>query len=438
MLRGVPGAVDYAFETVTPRESSLPDGVDTPQASQGDARSKPKAGLRIGFVTPRYGPGVVGGAEGLMAEAARGLRRRGHEVEILTTTARSHYTFANEFSAGVEKSDGLLIRRFDSTVASNRRWATLERRMQLGLTLRPRDEPTWAAGTVRTPGLPLYLASHARGYDALILAPYPAWTTLQSAGIAPERTILLPCLHDEPYARLGLVAEMLEQVAEVWFLSEPEHLLAHRLAHLAPYHRVVGGAVEVPTRYGAAEFRRRHHLERPFLLYAGRREDGKGWRQLTADFGLAVLGREVPFDLVTVGVGEPSIPRGLGPRIHDLGYLSDAELADAMAAAEALLQPSRNESFSRTVMQAWLAGTLVIATDDGEVVRWHCEASGGGLTYRDGYELGQCLSFLAAAPKRAAAMAARGREYVLSRYTWPSVLDSMEEALGRFDSAGSS
>ena len=77
-------------------------------------------------------------------------------------------------------------------------------------------------------------------------------------------------------------------------------------------------------------------------------------------------------------------------------------MPSAFAAAEALVQPSANESFSRTLMEAWLAGTPVIATAAGEVVTWHCERSGGGLTYVDELEFAQCLRFIAEAPKAAA------------------------------------
>ena len=64
---------------------------------------KPVEPGTIAFVPPRYGPGVVGGAEAVLAEAARGLRDRGHPVEILTTCARDHYTWANEFPTGGER-----------------------------------------------------------------------------------------------------------------------------------------------------------------------------------------------------------------------------------------------------------------------------------------------------------------------------------------------
>jgi glycosyltransferase involved in cell wall biosynthesis len=126
------------------------------------------------------------------------------------------------------------------------------------------------------------------------------------------------------------------------------------------------------------------------------------------------------------------VPPSLEHRVVDLGYLVTAEVADAFAAADAFVQPSANESFSRTIMEAWLAETVVIANGESEVVTWHCERSGGGLVYADELELGQCLRFVAEAPKQAAELARKGREYVLANYTWPSVLDAMERSLEAF------
>jgi glycosyltransferase involved in cell wall biosynthesis len=93
------------------------------------------------------------------------------------------------------------------------------------------------------------------------------------------------------------------------------------------------------------------------------------------------------------------------------------------------VQPSLFESFSRTIMESWLAGTPVIANRACEVVRWHCERSGGGLLYADDYELAEYLAIVADAPERLRHLGARGRDYVLANYTWDVALERMEAAL---------
>ena len=64
---------------------------------------------RLGFVPPRFGDDVIGGAEAVLRETAEGLAERGWDVDILTTCARDHFTWANEYPAGVEE-DGKLRR----------------------------------------------------------------------------------------------------------------------------------------------------------------------------------------------------------------------------------------------------------------------------------------------------------------------------------------
>ncbi len=400
-------------------------------SNRGDDELVKVQPLRIAFVTPRYGEGVVGGSEAVMAEAAWGLAARGHTVELLTTCARSHFTWENEFPPGETQDHGIVIHRFPTVSAISRVLAgELERRVQRSERLSESEEIAWVNGRLRVPDLYLHLVANAERFDAIVLSPYLFWSTIYGAAVAPERTIVMPCLHDESYAYLKVVEKTISAAAGVWFLSEPEHQLGHRIAPgMSSHHPVVGAAVDVPSSYDPAGFRERHGLRRPFILYAGRREDGKGWRQLLAAYAASLVGNDLPFDLVTVGVGAPQVPSGIKDRVIDLGFMSTEELPNAFAAAAAMVQPSVNESFSRTMMEAWLAGTLVIANARGEVITWHCERSGGGLTYSDELEFAQCLHFLAEAPESARALAARGRDYVLANYTWPLVLDRMEHSL---------
>jgi glycosyltransferase involved in cell wall biosynthesis len=87
------------------------------------------------------------------------------------------------------------------------------------------------------------------------------------------------------------------------------------------------------------------------------------------------------------------------------------------------------ESFSRTVMEAWLAGTPVLVVHGSQVVEWHCERSGGGLAFRDGPDLASHLTTLVSDTEEAARLGAKGCQYVLEEYSWPVVLDRMEADL---------
>jgi glycosyltransferase involved in cell wall biosynthesis len=198
---------------------------------------------------------------------------------------------------------------------------------------------------------------------------------------------------------------------------------------VAEHHVVTGAGIDPPNSYNPSGFRERYGLSRPFALYAGRREADKGWDWLLSTFSEALRLRTLDIDLVTIGVGKVKVPPELAGRVVDLGFLSDQDRNDAFAAATVYLQPSRMESFSRSVMEAWLAGTPVLAIAQGEVVAWHCERSGGGLTFNGASDLAAELGAICNSADQAAEMAARGRDYVLREYAWPVVLDRMEAEL---------
>lgn len=386
---------------------------------------------RIALVPPRYGDDVVGGAELVLRQAAHGLARRGWDVEVLTTCARDHYTWANEYPAGVLTDGSVTVRRFP-VVHDVNRWERdrLDRRLAVGLPLEPDEQLAWVSGHFRVPELFHHLVAEAASYRAMVFSPYLFWTTVAGVTVAPERTLVIPCLHDEIFAYLDVFRPVLTRPAQVWFMSEPEHQLAHRImGPLAERHPVTGEGVLVPDAYDPDRFRAKYGLARPFVLFAGRRETLKGWKDLLGGFARAVTRLGVDLDLVSFGVGWMDPPQEVAARVIDLGFLPQDDVADAFAAAAAYVQPSRMESFSRTIMEAWLAGTPVIASAASDVVRWHCERSGAGLVYHDEHELAQCLALVADAPEPLHRLAAAGREYVLTHYTWDAALDRMEEAL---------
>ena len=388
---------------------------------------------RIAMVPTRYGDDVIGGSEAVMREAAHGLAARGWDVDILTTCARSHYSWKNEYDAGLSQDGAVTLHRFEAVQDGDRDNRHLfEQRIQLGLRIDRDEQDVWLHGNVRVPDLFHHLVVNAHRYDAIVLSPYLFWTTAVCWEIAPEKTIVMPCLHDEYYAYLDVFRPMLSEVAQLWFLAEPEHELGHRLvgsAKLAP-HRTTGAGIRLPAGYDPVGFRDRHDLgDRPFVLYAGRREEGKGWPQLLGAFTKAVLVYGADIDLVTTGVGPVEPSPLVASRVHDLGFLDDAELASAFAAAAAYVQPSKNESFSRTIMEAWLAGTGVIANAGSEVVAWHCRRSGAGIVYEEPEELVQAITLVASDPTLLDGLAVQGREYVTREYSTETVLDRMEEGL---------
>ena len=386
-------------------------------------------GRRVVLVCNRYGKGVAGGAEKVLGELGQGLRERGWEVDVAASAARDHYTWENEFPVGESFEDGIRVLRFPAEYRKRSRdRQRIGDLIGAGADVPVPDQYRWMNAGVRVPGMYEYLVDHAAEYRAIVLAPYGFWTTFAGAQVAPERTILLPCLHDEPEAYLEIYRPIFEGSRGLWFQTVPEAELAQRIFRLPERTAVIGSGIDVPAIYDAEGFRRHHGLPDRFAFYAGRREWGKGWPDLLRGLEHAQAVLPEPLPLVTCGVGELGrVPEGL--RVIDVGYLSEQERSDAMAAAFVYLQPSPVESFSRTIMEAWLAGTPVVANAASAVVSWHCQRSQAGLLYRDRFELAESLRLLLEQPRLGEAMAARGRHYVLENYRWSGVLQRAERLL---------
>jgi glycosyltransferase involved in cell wall biosynthesis len=394
------------------------------------------SGRRLAFVTPRFGAEIVGGSEAVMREMALGLAARGWSIDILTTCSVDHHTWLSTLPAGVSEEEGLTVRRFETVPNHTRTGERVHSAIYHGRPATVDEQVSWLSFPFRVPDLFSYLLAEGPAYSIVIFSPYLFWTTTVCMPVVAERAVVVPCLHDEVYARLEVIRPVLGQPASVWFLSEPEHQLAHRLGPVAPRHTVTGAGLEFPTGYDPDGFRSRHGLERPFILYAGRRERDKGWDWLLETYACALDSDDAGLDLVTVGGGTVVIPRRLEDRLRgrviDLGFVSTEDRDSAFAAAAACVQPSLMESFSRSVMESWLAGRPVLARAGGEVVAWHCEQSGGGRLFGDGAELAALMRWLHDDPDQATSAAAAGRQYVVENFSWPAVLDRIEAELAGF------
>jgi glycosyltransferase involved in cell wall biosynthesis len=382
---------------------------------------------RVAVVSATAG-GTVGGAETVLREMAMGLAQRGWDVDLLTSAADSIYTWQNVVPEGTTTEGPLTVRRFAAVGLTQPNRDRLGARILGGEQLQMAEQYQWVNSGMRLPGLFDYLSDQAQQYRAIVCGPYMFWAGLVLADLAPERTILMPCLHDEPFARLEVYRYQLKSVRGLWFLSTPERQLGERLDLIGPRSEVVGSAVTVPAGIDVGDFRSRFGIEEDFLFFAGRREWGKGWPRLLDDlaFATAVLGESPP--LVTCGVGDVGrVPSGA--RVVDLGTITDAQRASGQAAAAACLQPSAMESFSRTVLESFLLGTPVIANGDSAVVRWHCDRSGAGVTYSNRYEFAECVRLVQTDPDLMRQIGKNGPPYVEEHFTWPSVLDRAEQSI---------
>ena len=385
---------------------------------------------RIAFVCPRFSEkGTVGGAETLLKALAEQAAAAGREVDFLTTCAESHFTWENVLPAGERRIGNLNVRFFPVDPRDTATFFRVQTAISNRGNFTEHDEELWIRNSVNSETLYRHLREHGARYDRIVTGPYLFGVTYFASLVHPAKTLMVPCLHDEPFAYLGIMRKLFQSVAGFMFNAEPERDLARRLFSLDPARCAVVGLGMEPFDADPAAFARRHGLTAPYVIFSGRREAGKG-TPLLCDYLAAFrerTGRDVR--LVFTGSGPIEAPASLEKAILDLGFVSNQEKHEAMAGAVAFIHPSTLESLGIVLLESWLAGTPALVHAKSEVLRWQCARSGGGLWFRSYPEFEEELLLLLNHADLRARLGAAGRACVLSEYSWPSVMKRMFDAL---------
>jgi len=390
---------------------------------------------RIAFIVPRYEPVSAGGAEVHAQRLAEKVKERGHNVEVFTTCARDHFTWKNFYEPGKKMINDIRVWRF--RVNLNRRadeFLAIQSRIDRRLDISGEEEIKWVKESVNSDELYDYIAKYRRNYDCFIFIPYLFGLTYWGTQVCPEKSILIPCLHDEPFAYLKIYKDLFHRVKGLMCNTFPEIELAKELYRL-PDEKItmVSLGFETGRRYNPENFRKKYALRAPFVLFAGRREGGKNTPLLIEYFRTYKRYNKNDLKLVLMGTGEVNIPPEGRKEILDLGYLKEAgDKLGGFSAALVFCQPSVNESLSIVTMESWLSGRPVLVHHDCRVTRDNCRRSRGGLFFKNYFEFEECLNFFLREKELADRMGENGRRYVEKNYSWPAVLDRFEEALDKF------
>jgi glycosyltransferase involved in cell wall biosynthesis len=385
--------------------------------------------MRLAFVIPRYGKEILGGAEGITRSLVEHLPRPEFSADVLTTCASHLITWRNVYPPGLTRINGVPVVRFpvDHHFRDGQRYQELLGKFTNNCPATVEEEYEWIDHSAHSPALYHYIAQRGREYDFLIFGPYLFGITFYGTTLWPERSILWPHLHDEPFARFLQTRLMMEACRGIMFNCKPEMALARdKLGIENPGSCIVGEGMD-DYRADPSRFRRQFGLSDPFVLFSGRLSSRKNLLELISFFSEYKRLRGGPLKLVLMGRGPLSIPPH--PDILSIGFQNEQDKRDVFAAATVLCQPSLWESFSIVIMESWLAGVPVIVHGGCEVTRYHALRSNGGLYYENLDEFVGVLDWLMEHPVERRQMGQLGRAYVLSEYNWKTVLDRFRKAL---------
>jgi glycosyltransferase involved in cell wall biosynthesis len=373
------------------------------------------------MVVQRYGEEVTGGSESLARAVAERLAPA-HEVVVFTTCARDYVTWRNELAEGDEQKNGVLVRRF--RVEEERDLAAFNAFAEPLYTRSCTDEEEAAFLRRQGPYVPRLveaLAAQKDGFDAVLFFTYLYYPTCAGLRVAPDRAILVPTTHDEPPLRFRMYRDVFSHPRAFAFLTPPEAALVRERFDVGRRPSIIAGlGVDVPTAPDVEGFRIRHQVDRPYALYAGRIDAGKGCAEMLAFFEEYRREHEGGVDLLLIGT--LAMPEPRVPGVRYLGYLDEGEKHAAMAGARALVCPSPYESLSIVLLEGLALGTPALANARSAVLEDHCRRSNAGLWYADAAEFGEALDLLATEGGLRAALGAHGRAYVAANYAWDTVI----------------
>lgn len=404
--------------------------------------------MRLAVIVQRYGFEVNGGAELLCRTTCEHLVKnaRVQRLKVFTTCARDHTTWANHYPPGATEIAGVQVERFSNSFERDAKW---ESRLLKWAVNRPRItplEPLWfVAQGPFSPDLlrRIYSASRAREFDAYLFYTYLYTPTVFGLPIVASRSILVPTAHDEKPIHLRTFELVFRLARGFAFLTpEEQSFVTNKFKRQHVPAEVVGTGIDLPSSDLPKSERT---PAKPFILYVGRVEPQKGLPELfehferfrklhgdtqyTSDDGSVYFGRDLQLVLAGRAHGV-DIPNN--PHIVPLGFVSDDDKHALLAHCETFVLPSKYESLSLVLLEAWAHRRPVLVNAGCEATSGQLRRANGGERYSSSGEFAQSLHLLLADPMRRRRAGDSGFEYVRNFYAWPAyetrLLDLIERS----------
>jgi glycosyltransferase involved in cell wall biosynthesis len=385
----------------------------------------------ITFVTPRYGPEVLGGAEAGARLLATGLAADGRDVAVITSCAVSMKTWADHYLPGTTVEEGVTVTRcpVDRPRAPDFD-ARSDRLLPRARHATVREAEEWIDQQGPTSAA-LIEAVRAVDRGVNVFYPYLYHPTVRGIAISSVPSVLYPAAHHELPLELPVFDEVFERADGLAFHTQAEQTLVHD--RFPATRRSVQAMVGLPVEAEGPGDPDRSRIElglgdEPFVLCLGRIDRGKGTHDLVERFARWRAGRGSGLLVLAGPIAEP-VPDTEG--VLCLGPVPHEHKAGLLAAADVLINPSFYESFSLVMLEAWLAGTPVLVNGWCAPLIEHCVRSGGGLAYTGLADFELALSRLVDDPAVRRRLATAGERYVRSSYSWPAVRGRLDALTDR-------
>ncbi len=390
--------------------------------------------MKLACVVHRYGVDFAGGSEAHCRHIAERLAQS-HEVTVLTTCARDHITWRNEYPAGESTLNGVRVHRFPVVrQRSLHRFHDISEIAFSGTASAADQEEWFRENGPETPALVDYLRSHGGEFDRVLFWAFRYAEVYFGLPHVADRAILVPTAEEDPLIRMEIVGPFLDRAKGYVFLTPEEQELVERCLSVAPPPScIIGSGLDQAPAVPSVSLESLG-VRAPFLLYLGRIDPNKGCESLLHHFIRYAGEHDDGVQLVMAGPVNMPIPSH--PRVRLLGFVNEEVRAALLANAALLVVPSRLESLSLVLLEAWNHARPAIVNGHCRVLKGQARRANGALYYNNYDEFARGVEYLLAEPGAAAQMGRQGLAYIEREYRWPTVMAKVEQLLHQTGPAG--
>jgi len=384
--------------------------------------------MRIRAVVQRWGTDVAGGAESFCKSLTTRLAQRGHEVQVITSTATDYLTWKPVHHAGTSTEEGLeVVRLHPRFLRDPGRFAHLDQRVSFGeRPLAPSAQHDWLL--LEGPTLDGLERELRQPTDITTFYTYLYPTTATGVMLASPwgPTLVHPTAHSEPQLDLQVFDSMFDHT-DMFVVSTPEEaeLIKARSRNRAKVE-LLGIGVDPIDASAIGQLPDRVQ-GRPYVTVVGRVDPAKGSMEAVRYF--VEYKRRHPGELALLIVGEQTTDPPEHPDVITTGFVDQATRDMAMSNAQVLIQPSWFESFSLVLAEAWTAGVPALVQRNCPATSGQTLRSGGGMLYHDYASFEASLRMLLESDQTRRTLGESGRRFVARNYAWEDVVDRYEAQL---------
>lgn len=279
-------------------------------------------------------------------------------------------------------------------------------------------------------GLEKYLLEHDKEYDAYIVLGNTSSISYHLLENYSNKVILIPLVHFERPQFVMSAHEVICRALFVAYNTFAEKMVAEKIHGNANGKvMVIGCGIESlsPNDEVWLAFKQKKNIGNEYLLYVGR-VTSKKTGEMFSFFKHYKSKYNNRLQLLIAG---DNYLRGemMDQDIVYLGFVDDVVKSELIRHAVAVVNPSFVESLSLIVLEAMAVSVPVLVNGKCDVLKQHCERSGGGIYYLNYASFEKGVNLLISSPAMRKEMGEKGQVYEREMYSWDVIVQKWEEII---------